>query len=246
MTIKDKVVVITGASSGIGAASAKLLLKSGAHLVLGARRTERLQLLTEGFEKQAIFQKTDVREQNSVQSLIDLAVNTFGRIDVLFNNAGIMPIANLSANHHDEWESMIQTNVMGVLNGISAVIPVMHKQGSGQIITTDSVAGHVVFPGYAVYCGTKFAVRAIMDGLRKEEHSNGIKTTIISPGASDTELYRSNPDPVMANGLIESWHENDDSSLKPEDVAEALLYAIDTPQHVNVNEILVRPLGQGD
>ena len=188
MSIKGKVVVITGASSGIGAATAKLLATKGAKVVLGARREERLQALSQAIGDNAVYQVTDVTDRQQVRALIDLAVSKFGRVDVLYNNAGTMPQGNLCDREYDKWQMMLNVNIMGVLNGIGEVLPIMQKQHDGLIIATDSVAGHVVYPASAVYNGTKYAVRAIMEGLRQEEKEHGIRSTIVSPGAVRTEL----------------------------------------------------------
>ncbi|KMO65636.1 oxidoreductase, partial [Lacticaseibacillus rhamnosus] len=183
MTVKDKVVVITGASSGIGAATTQVLAQAGAKLVIGARREDRLAKLAEPFGNDQIrYQATDVTNQDQVKSLVDLAIKTFGHVDVLFNNAGLMPLSEMAELKVDEWERMVDVNIKGVLYGIAAVLPHMIEQHSGQIITTDSVAGHIVHPGTAVYSGTKWAIQAIMDGLRQEQAANHIKTTMISPG----------------------------------------------------------------
>ncbi|MDF2911638.1 MAG: oxidoreductase, partial [Sporolactobacillus laevolacticus] len=187
-SLKDKVVIIAGASSGIGEATARRLANEGAKLVIGARREERLKQLVDSLPKTEIFyQIADVTKPVDMENLAELAINRFGRIDVMFNNAGVMPTANLSEVRRHEWQQMLDINIMGVLNGVAAVLPIMKQQQSGHIIATDSVAGHVVYPGSAVYCGTKFAVRAIMEGLRQEERENNIRTTIVSPGAVDTE-----------------------------------------------------------
>ncbi len=169
MSIENKVVVIAGASSGIGAATAKLLASKGAKVVLGARREDRLKALAEEIGTNASYHVTDVTDRNQVHDLIQLAVDQFGRVDVLYNNAGTMPQGNLSDREYDKWQMMLNVNIMGVLNGIGEVLPVMQKQHDGLIISTDSVAGHVVYPASAVYNGTKYAVRAIMEGLRQEE-----------------------------------------------------------------------------
>lgn len=186
--IKNKVIVIVGASSGIGAATAKLLATNGAKVVLGARRETHLAALAQAIGPNASYQVTDVTDRQSVAALVQLALDQYGRIDVLYNNAGIMPQGNLSQRTYSQWQAMLDVNIMGVLNGIGAVLPTMQQQKEGLIITTDSVAGHVVYPASAVYNGTKFAVRTIMEGLRQEEKENGIRSTIISPGAVKTEL----------------------------------------------------------
>ncbi|MDN6712385.1 MAG: SDR family oxidoreductase, partial [Lacticaseibacillus paracasei] len=165
MTVKDKVVVITGASSGIGAATVQVLAQAGAKLVIGARRTERLAELAASFtDGQVLYQQTDVTDQQQVKALIDLALDKFGHVDVLYNNAGLMPLSEMAELKVNEWERMIDVNIKGVLYGIASVLPPMIAQHSGQIITTDSVAGHIVHPGTAVYAGTKWAIQAIMAG----------------------------------------------------------------------------------
>lgn len=244
--IENKVVVITGASSGIGEATARLLVEKGAKVVLGARRADRLAALKEALGENAIYQVTDVTKVEEVRNLLALAMRTFGKVDVLYNNAGVMPMGNLSTAVYDQWQNAVNINIMGVLHGIGEVLPLMHKQGFGQIITTDSVAGHVVYPASALYNGTKFAVRAIMEGLRQEERENGIKSTIISPGAVDTELSKTIGN-LEVQAAIEAHHGGGHDSqlaLDAEDVARAVLYAIDQPQHVVISEVLVRPTKQ--
>lgn len=243
-TIQDKVVIIMGASSGIGEATTIRLAQDGAKLVIAARREERLKALVESLPNADIsYAVADVTNKDEVQAVIDLTIEKHGRVDVLYNNAGIMPTAPLSEVHFEEWRQMLDINIMGVLNGIAAVLPIMKKQQSGQIVTTDSVAGHVVFQGGAVYCGTKFAVRAIMEGLRQEERENNIRSTLISPGTVDTELHTTINDPERRN-----WVENLQQTigLKSSDVAEAVAYAISTPETVAVSEIIIRPTKQVD
>lgn len=180
-SIEGKVVVVTGASSGIGAATVRRLVASGAKVVFGARREAKLQALAADMpEAQIAYAPTDVSQHADMVRLIGLAKTHFGKVDVLFNNAGIMPIAPLAEDRRDEWQNMLNTNVMGLLNGISAVLPVMHAQGYGHIIATGSLAGYNVFPNYAVYCGTKFAERAILVALRQEELPHHIKTTYLA------------------------------------------------------------------
>lgn len=242
MTIKDKVIVITGASSGIGKATTELLAKSGARLVIGARREDDLKEIADEFPKgQIIYQKTDVTDRASVKSLVGYAATHYGRVDVLYNNAGLMPISELVDLKVDEWDRMIDTNIKGVLYGIAAVLPIMIRQKHGHIITTDSVAGHVVHPGTAVYAGTKYAVQAIMDGLRQEQVANNIKTTMISPGAVNTELFSTISDEKTRAQIEKDEKEN---GLDAEDVARAVAYAIDQPDKVAINEILLRPRSQ--
>lgn len=240
--ISEKVIVIMGASSGIGEATTRLLAEKGAKLVIAARREERLNELKDSLPDAELYvRRADVRKVEEVQAVIDLAMEKFGRIDVLYNNAGIMPTAPLSEGRRDEWQNMLDINVMGVLNGISAVLPIMEKQKSGHIIATDSVAGHVVYPDSAVYCGTKFAVRAIMEGLRQEQRQNNIKSTIISPGAVQTELYQTISDKKAAMELHEAQKE---WGLTSEDIASAVVFAIDTPDRMSVSNMIVRPTTQ--
>ncbi len=192
MALKDKVVVIMGASSGIGEATANLLAKSGAKLTIAARRMNRLEKIVQNNSEAEILPvAADVAKAEEVQNVIDKTVEKYGRVDVLFNNAGIMPVNNLAAIARDEWQNIMDINVKGVLNGIASVLPLMKKQKSGHIITTSSVLGYEVLPGYAAYSGSKYAVRAIMEGLRQEERTSNIKTTVIAPGTVQTELFNS-------------------------------------------------------
>lgn len=242
MEIKDKVIIIMGASSGIGEATAKLLAKEGAKLVLAARREEKLKDIATSYPNaQIVYKKADVSNYDDVQKVVDLAISQYGKVDVLFNNAGIMPTAPLIETRRDEWKEMIDINIMGVLNGISAVLPKMVEQKSGHIISTDSVAGHVVYPDSAVYCGTKFAVRAIMEGLRQEQRENNIKSTIISPGAVQTELYKTINDKKVSLELHEAQKE---WGLSAEDIAQAVAYVINTPARVSVSDMIIRPTKQ--
>ncbi|GAB5058131.1 SDR family oxidoreductase [Companilactobacillus alimentarius] len=242
MSIENKVVVITGASSGIGAATTKELAKNHAKLVIGARRLDRLNDLKAEFpDEEIITQKVDVTNFDEVQALIDTANEKFGRIDVLYNNAGIMPVNALINRARDEWQQTLNVNVMGVLNGIAAVLPTMVKQKSGHVIATDSVAGHVVVPTLAVYNGSKFAVRAIMEGLRQEQHQNNIRTTIVSPGSVSTELYKSinNPENQKAEINVENQ-----IGLSAENIAKSVAFAISSPANMDVNEVIIRPIRQ--
>ncbi|GAA3192486.1 SDR family oxidoreductase [Lentilactobacillus kefiri] len=242
MAIKDKVVVITGASSGIGQATAEVLASAGANVVIGARRIDRLkQIAGEFSDGQVLYQQTDVTQRDQVKSLVDLAVSKFGKLDVLYNNAGLMPLSQLAELKVNEWDRMIDVNLKGVLYGIAAALPIMIKQKHGHVITTDSVAGHVVHPGTAVYAGTKYAIQAVMDGLRQEQVGNHIKTTMISPGAVETELYRTISDETVREQTKKQEQEN---GLKPIDIAHAVAYAIDQPDDVAINEILLRPRSQ--
>ncbi|QMU08812.1 SDR family oxidoreductase [Levilactobacillus suantsaii] len=246
MSVAGKVVVITGASSGIGAATAKLLAAKGAKVVLGARRQDRLQALAQEIGENASYQVTDVTKRDQVHALLDLAMSQYGRIDVLYNNAGTMPQGNLADREYDKWQLMLDVNVMGVLNGIGEVLPIMQQQHAGLIITTDSVAGHVVYPDSAVYNGTKYAVRAIMEDLRQEEKGHGIRATIVSPGAVKTELVNTIGNPEIQHNISQlmAAQESQGLALNPEDVANSVLFAIDQPEHVAVSEVLIRPAEQ--
>jgi NADP-dependent 3-hydroxy acid dehydrogenase YdfG len=240
--IQDKVVVVTGASSGIGEATTKKLAQEGAKLIIIARREERLKTLVESLPNTEIsYVVGDVTNKEEMQSAVDLAIGKYGRVDVLFNNAGIMPQAPLSDLRIDEWRQMLDINIMGVLNGIASVLPIMQKQKSGHIVTTASEAGHVVFQEGAVYSGTKFAVRAIMETLRLEESKNNIRSTLISPGTVDTELHTTITDPERRKWIEALQH---DIGLKSGDVADAVAYAIGTPDTINISEILMVPTKQ--
>lgn len=243
--IQGKVIVITGASSGIGEATAKKLAGEGAKVVLGARRLERLEELVSYIHKnggEAVCKETDVTSAQEVKALVDTAIEKYQRVDVLFNNAGLMPLSCLRDLKINEWERMIDVNIKGVLYGIAAVLPIMREQKSGHIINTDSVAGHVVSPGGAVYSGTKFAVRAIAEGLRKEESPESlIRVTNISPGAVLTELPNTITDSELKKHIMdkEKYH-----GITAEDIANAVAYAVSQPDNVVINEILVRPTTQ--
>lgn len=242
MAIRGKVIVITGASSGIGAATARALAKEGAKLALIARRMDRLEALKDELaDAEIITLQADVTDFDSVQAAIDEVLRAFGRIDVMHNNAGIMPINPLSALRRDEWADTLNVNVMGVLNGIAAVLPTMIEQKSGHILATDSVLGHVVVPNLAVYNGTKFAIRAIMEGLRQEQHGNSIRTSIVSPGVVRTEIHNSTSNTTARQEQIEN---EEAIGLDPEQVARAIVFAIDAPADVDVSEIILRPLAQ--
>ncbi|WCG35750.1 SDR family oxidoreductase [Companilactobacillus farciminis] len=247
MSLQDKVVVIMGASSGIGAATAKLLASKGAKVTIAARRMNRLEEIKQAIPDSDILAvEADVTKAEEVQNVVDQTVAKFGRVDVLYNNAGIMPVNNLDQIAQDEWQNMLDINVKGVLNGIAAALPVMKKQKSGHIITTSSVLGYEVLPGYAAYSGTKYAVRAIMEGLRQEEHQNNIKTTIIAPGSVKTELYKSVNNSAAHDGLEKVMQAagTQMTSLDPEEIAQAVAFVIDTPKNMAVNEMVIRPTGQ--
>lgn len=240
---KDKVVIITGASSGIGEATAKKLASTGAKLVLAARREERLQQLQKDIEKnggKAIYKVTDVTSHEQMEELAEYALKEFGKIDVLVNNAGVMPHSFLYKKRIEDWNKMIDVNIKGVLYGIAAVLPSMREQKSGHVINLSSVAGHVVGAGSTVYAGTKFAVRAITEGLRKEEYSNNIRTTIISPGAVTSELINSITDMDLKPGIDKVY----EGAIEAESIAGAIAFAIEQPLDVAINEMLIRPTHQ--
>ncbi|WP_056949144.1 SDR family oxidoreductase [Lentilactobacillus kisonensis] len=247
MSVKDKVIVITGASSGIGEASAKLLAKNGAKLVLGARREERLkeivdQIIAAG--GQATYQSTDVTQPGQVKALVQLAKDRFGGIDVIFNNAGIMPSSPISALHIDEWNAMIDINLKGVLNGVAAVMPDFTSQKHGQIITTSSVAGIKSFPGAGVYGATKFAVRNLMEVIRMESAQEGtnIRTATLYPAAINTELLHTITDQNTRAGMDSLYNS---VGIGPDAVARVVNFAVDQPEDVNVNEFIIYPTKQG-
>ena len=242
--IEGKVVVITGASSGLGEATAKHLAALGAKVALGARRTERLEALVHEITSSGGVARalaTDVTSRSDVMALADTAVEEFGRLDVLINNAGIMPLSPLANLTVEEWDRMIDVNVKGVLYGIAAALPHMTRQKSGHIINTSSVAGHLVFPGSAVYSGTKFAVRAISEGLRQEVKEYNNRTTILCPGAVKTELL----DHITDRQVQAANREFVEAVGIPADsYARMAAFAISQPDEVDINEIIFRPTAQ--
>jgi NADP-dependent 3-hydroxy acid dehydrogenase YdfG len=238
LNVEHKVIAITGASSGIGEASAKLLAQNGAKVVLGARRTEKLEKIVEAIRSSggiAEFKAVDVTDRKDMNAFIHFAKEKFDRIDVIFNNAGIMPLSPMNALKVDEWDKMINVNINGVLNGIAAGLPIMEAQGGGQFINTASIAAHWVGPTAAVYCATKYAVWAISEGLRQE--SKTIRVTIISPGVVKTELGSDITD-ESSQGFLKELRK---TALTPDAIARAVLYAVAQPEGVDVNEIIVRP-----
>nr|WP_145157273.1 SDR family oxidoreductase [Paenibacillus terrae] len=237
--INGKVVVITGASSGIGEATAKLLASRGAHVVMGARRVERLEALASLIEAEggsALYQQLDVTNIEQMQSIIRLAQTRFGRVDVIVNNAGVMPLSPLEALKIDEWNRMIDVNIRGVLHGIAAGLPVMKEQQSGHMINVASIGAYSVTPTAAVYCATKYAVRAITEGLRQEIDAD-IRVTLVSPGVTESELAESITDDV-AREFMKTYRRN---ALPASAIARAIAYAIEQPADVDVNELVVRP-----
>ncbi|MGG4216423.1 SDR family oxidoreductase [Paenibacillus sp. FSL L8-0638] len=243
--IQEQVVIITGASSGIGEAAAKELASKGAKLVLAARREDRLKKLQDEIEQsggQAIYKVTDVSSHQQMEDLAAYALNEFGKIDVLVNNAGIMPQAFLALKKIDEWDRMIDVNIKGVLYAIGAVLPSMRERKSGHIINLSSVAGHNIYPGGTVYCGTKHAVRAISEGLSQEEAMSGtnIRVTNISPGAVTSELLETTTDPAMKAGLDDFYK----IAIDADSIARAIAFAIEQPSDVGINEMIIRPTAQ--
>jgi NADP-dependent 3-hydroxy acid dehydrogenase YdfG len=240
--IKDKVVVITGASSGLGEATARRLAREEAKLVLGARRLERLRALAGELSigGEAVVQ-TDVSDYEQVRHLVDHAVQTYGRIDVIINNAGLMPLSPLEALKVEDWDRTIDVNLKGVLYGIAAVLPHMKAQHGGHVINVSSVAGHTVNPGGAVYSATKYGVRVISEALRQEVKPYNIRTTVISPGAIATELPGSVTEPDVAEG-VNALYES--VAVPADSFANMVLFAMSQPEDVDVNEILFRPTRQ--
>lgn len=240
--LSGKVVVITGASSGIGEAAAKLFAENGAKVVIGARRKEKLEKITEYIRSKgqtADYEITDVTNRSDVEKLVGKGLALYGKIDIIINNAGFMPLSRIDKFKVDEWESMIDINVKGVLYGIASALPQMQKQGFGHIINLSSLSGHTADPTAAVYSGTKFAVWAISDGLRKELAGTKIRTTIICPGFTDTEFGRDVSDENVEQ-LLKKYREK---FMPPQAVANAILYAAEQPESVNVTEIVIRPTG---
>ncbi|MFF9205226.1 SDR family oxidoreductase [Streptomyces sp. NPDC014986] len=235
----QKVVLVTGASSGIGEATARLLAERGHHVVLGARRTERLEELTEAIRTaggSAEYHPLDVTEAERVRGFVDAAYSRHGRVDVLVNNAGVMPLSKLEALRLEEWNRMIDVNIRGVLHGIAAVLPVMRAQHRGQVVNVASIGAHQVSPTAAVYCATKYAVWAISEGLRQEVGGD-IRVTTICPGVTESELADSISDPVGR----EEMRTYRSVAIPASSVGAAIAFAIDQPAEVDVSEIIVRP-----
>jgi NADP-dependent 3-hydroxy acid dehydrogenase YdfG len=250
----NKVAIVTGASSGIGYATSLALSKAGVRVAVGARRTDRLRELekriiengeegrTRAAEEIFIQQKLDVTNKSDCDSFVDTVVRKWGRVDILINNAGLMPLSYFKNCKVKEWEQMIDVNIKGVLYCTSAVIPYMIDKKSGHIVNISSVAGRIVFAGGSIYCATKHAITAFSEGLRKElSPEYNIRVTCIEPGAVATELLETITDESMSKFIQAS---KDMEKLQSEDVAKAILYTVQAPNHVNVNEILLRPTAQ--
>lgn len=246
--IKDKVIVITGASSGLGYALAKELARFGAKVVLGARRQDKLMELTQEIIEdggEAIFRQVDIRRQEEVMNLINLAIEKYQRIDVLVNNAGIMPASFLVKNNTEEWDNLIDINIKGVLYGIGAVLPKMRQQKFGHIINVSSTAAYEeISPFSTIYSMTKHAVSNITEGLRKEEAmaKSNIRVTEIAPGAIDTDLKYTVTDKEMRD-IVMPFYEKKEMILSPDEMARAIIYAINEPGNIAINAMVVRPTG---
>ncbi len=238
--IAGKTVIVTGASSGIGAATAKMLVEQGANVMCAARRQDRLEELAKILGPKAAFHVTDVSKRQDLVDLAEATIKAFGAIDVLVNNAGIMPLSLITSRKVEEWDAMIDVNIKGVLYGIDAVLGHMMQRGSGQIINVSSVAGHRVGPASSVYSGTKFAVRAISEGLRQET-AGKVRVTIICPGAVTTELAGTITDENVIGAMGDRFNFK---FLEGKDIASAICYAIGEPENVSVNEIIIRPTEQ--
>lgn len=239
--LSDRVVVITGASSGIGEATARHLAAQGARVVLGARRKDRLEtLVTELQSKGGVAEAlvTDVTRREDVEALVALATERFGRLDVIVNNAGVMPLSLLDMLKVDEWERMIDVNIKGVMYGIAAALPVMTRQKTGHVINVSSIGAYEVSPTAAIYCATKFAVNALSEGLRQEQPN--LRVTIIAPGVTESELAES----ISDENAREQMREYRRQSIPASAIAQAIAYAISQPPGVAVNELIVRPGGQ--
>jgi len=236
--ITGKVIAITGASSGIGEATARLLAERGAQVVVGARRTERLETLVADITStggSARFRAVDVTSREDTKGFVDFAKAEFGRVDVLINNAGVMPLSMMGDLKVDDWDRMIDVNIRGVLHGVAAVLPDMQARGNGQVINVASIGAHVVIPTGAVYCATKYAVWAISEGLRQENPN--VRVTTISPGVVATELGHDITD-ASTQELLADLRKK---ALTPDAIARAVAYAVEQPDDVDVNEVIVRP-----
>jgi NADP-dependent 3-hydroxy acid dehydrogenase YdfG len=234
----NKVVLVTGASSGIGAGIARELGAAGAKVMLGARRADRLEALADEIRTkggQALARRLDVTDRADVAAFAEATRHAFGRVDAIVNNAGIMPLSRMAAMKVDEWDRMVDVNIKGVLHGIAAVLPEMTARGSGHVINIASIGALSVFPLAAVYCATKYAVRAISDGLRQEH--NNIRVTCIHPGVVESELADTITDPAAADAMRTFRA----IALQPDAIGRAVRFAIEQPEDVDVSEIVVRP-----
>lgn len=233
----SKVILITGASSGIGEATARVLARQGHRVVLGARRTERLAQIAADIRwagDSAEYRALDVTQREDVKAFVAFAQERFGRVDVIFNNAGVMPVSPMNALKTEEWDRIIDVNIRGVLNGIAAVLPIMEAQGSGHIINTASTGAHAVGAQFGVYCASKYAVRAITEGLRQE--MDRIRVTLISPGVTESELGHD----ISVERTASDIRQLRSIALDSRAIANAVLYAISQPEDVDVNELLIR------
>lgn len=240
--VSEKVIVITGASSGIGEATARKLAADSGKIVAVARRKPRLDELVRDINAgggQAVAIVADVTSFTDMQHVVKSATQAFGRLDVWVNNAGVMPLSPIEMNRHEEWSWMVDVNIKGVLNGIAAAQPVMRAQSSGHFVNISSIAGHLVFPTASVYCATKFAVRAISEGMRMESDGS-IRVTNISPGAIRTELS----DHIGVSAVREGLKDSLDVAIDPDAIARAIQFAVAQPADVDVNEVIVRPSAQ--
>ena len=238
-TLANRIVLITGASSGIGAATARTLAGRGATVVLGARRVERLEALVAEITAaggRAEAHALDVVSRDAMQAFVNDAAARHGRIDAIVNNAGVMPLSPLWARQFDEWDRMIDVNIRGVLHGIGAVLPVMERQGSGHVINVASIGAHQVYPNAAVYCATKYAVWALSEGLRQE--TDTLRVTVVSPGTTASELA----DTITHAGAAEDMRNFRRVTIAPEAIANAIAYALEQPADVDVSELIVRPV----
>ncbi|MET0364838.1 MAG: SDR family oxidoreductase [Sphingobium sp.] len=239
MGIAGKVIAITGASSGIGEGTARLLAERGANIMLGARRTDRLEKLAAEIVAAggvAQFRPLDVTDRSDFEAFIAATGQAFGRIDVLVNNAGLMPLSLFTSLKVEEWDRMIDVNVRGVLHGIAAALPRMKAQGSGHFVNISSIGGYRVWPACGVYSATKYAVRAISEGLRLE--NDDIRVTVVSPGVVESELAHTITDPVAASAMVDFRS----IALTPDAIARAIAYAVEQPEDVDVSELIVRPV----
>ncbi|MBZ9650914.1 SDR family oxidoreductase [Psychroflexus montanilacus] len=246
MRLKDKVILITGASSGIGESTAMTLSEKGASVVLCARSVDKLNKIKDQIEKnggKALIIETDVTKPDDFKNAVSQILEKYGTIDVLINNAGLMPLSYIEKLKTDEWHQMIDVNIKGVLNGVAAVLPTMRKNKSGHIINISSSAAHRYFPGGAVYSATKIAVKMFSEGLRQELTSAyGIKVTSIEPGAVDTSLFESITDEDIKDKLKDM---KEMTKLEAEDIVNAIFYALSQPDRVNVNDVYLMPTDQG-